>query len=91
MKSENILIKNNVNEVLMNYVKKNKVAIMSITAFLFAAIIYVMAFHEKAEERQDVMMAPSACVQTTGCGSFSCISHKQYRYNSSGLKQCCTC
>lgn len=91
MKSENILTKNNVNMDLMAYVKKYKIAILAMTALALAAIIYVMAYHQETEVKLDPVMSSSACVQTTGCGSFSCVSHKQYQYNSSGLKQCCTC
>lgn len=33
----------------------------------------------------------SACTLTSGCISTSCVSNKQYKYNSSGQRQCCAC
>jgi hypothetical protein len=66
-------------------IKSNKRIILTIISLMLAGFIY--QYYTQSCQ----ISATSTCIPTTGCTSNSCVNHKKFVFDSSGLKQCCKC
>jgi NADPH:quinone reductase-like Zn-dependent oxidoreductase len=97
MKSPDIDIGTNKQESKMFQVIGQKRVILVIVfaiVILFAAGYVYQHYVPKTETitlpaEDDIEAA--ACVPRTGCTTLSCTNNRQWKYNSSGVKQCCAC
>ena len=83
-----------------NKVNKRKILIAALTVFCLSATVYTYNYFTETLKQapsqttiQNIMdnNVAAGCILTTGCTSNACVGGKQWKFNSSGQKQCCKC
>jgi hypothetical protein len=97
MKSPDLDIGTNKQESKMFQMRWQKYVMFAI---LFAIVVLLVAgyVYQYSIPKTETITLPAeddieaaACAPRTGCTTLSCTNNRQWKYNSSGVKQCCAC
>ena len=97
MKSQNIGISTGVQESSMFQKLGHKNVIITCVFAIIILISVAYAYMNYTEKTETIAfptnsdIEAAACVPRTGCTTLSCTNNRQWKYNSSGVKQCCAC